>query len=129
MQLSRNKNNKLLLKFVRKVVGRGLRREREREREILYCRPSVSSLADIPSGPPKPLPAMLQQLWLPRGFPLFALACRRRCTISPARKIMIPQTQKKQTPQTNTTKKKHHNKPTNKLRRNTGNTMKAQVLL
>jgi len=25
--------------------------------------------------------------------------------------------------------KKHHNKPTNKLRRNTGNTMKAQVLL
>ncbi len=105
MQLSRNKNNKLLLKFVCKVVGRGLRREREREREILYCRPSVSSLADIPSGPPKPLPAMLQQLWLPRGFPLFALACRRRCTISPARKIMIQKTQKQQTPQTNTTKK------------------------
>jgi len=72
---------------------------------------------------------MLQQLWLPRGFPLFALACRGRCTISPARKIMIPQTQKQQTPQTNTTKKKNHNKPTNKLRRNTGNTMKAQVLL
>ncbi len=47
---------------------------------------------------------MLQQLWLPRDFPLFALACRRRCTISHARKIMISQTQKQKAPQTNTTK-------------------------
>ncbi len=128
MQLSRNKNKKLLLKFVCKVVGRGLRRERERERNSVLqtfrfqpCRHPVRS-SKTPSG--DATAAMVAP-----GLPIIRLGLPPTLHNLSRKKNNDFANSKTKSPADKHNQNKHHNKPTNKLRRNTGNTMKAQVLL